>query len=393
MFNFIVNVNDNFIIFPILVIYIISQFIIIFIILKRIINNKMQGLSRRFYLYGLGPFIFLSNILFIIESFLFGGRLPNWCGKIGKVWLIISLIVSAFFIISKLWRGLVRLIAKIFSRNEKASQEQKLLYLDDKYFRGKIIKQLNKWGKNNNRLQIEEVRVSLRELNQPLKILQITDLHIGAYFHPDEAYEVMKIANDQGCDLIFLTGDFINLDRRLAGISIDILSQLKAPMGVYACLGNHENFTETEDFFDKGLKANNISLLRNRYEKLSIRGEVFYILGVDYYKSAEAYKEICRIFRKIPADKTLLLCHHPNYFPLFAFYNIAMMFSGHTHGGQIKFEIGPAVIAPSLLLSPYLHGHYRINQSHLYVSRGIGTSGAPIRILCPPELTVFNLNL
>jgi len=282
----------------------------------------------------------------------------------------------------RIWRFLIRIAAKFYSKQQKENKETNISYLNDNYFKGRLIKRLNNWENYLGNIQIENVNISIGENdsnNNPLKILQITDLHIGAYFHPDAACEVVKLANEQNPDLILLTGDFINLDRRLAGVSIDILSQLKATLGVYACLGNHEVFTETEDFFDREFNKAHISLLRNKFEKLIINGKELYILGVDYYKSPMPYKEICKVFKKIPAEKTLVLCHHPNYFPLFASNNAAVMFSGHTHGGQIKFEIGPAVVARSLFLSPYLHGHYRINQSHLYVSRGIGTSGAPIR--------------
>ncbi len=396
MFNFYIYLTKGFIIYPIYTFYIISQIIIIFIILRKIINNRVQMIKQRFYLFGISPFLILINMIFLTNLIFPENNFSNLLKILGKTWFILAIIISGIYLMGRIWRLLIRISAKFYSKQQKENKENNLLYLDDNYLRGKLIKKLNNWEKHLEKIQIEKVDISIGEsniINNSLKILQITDLHIGAYFHPDAAYEVIKLANQQNADIVLLTGDFINLDRRLAGISIDILSQLKANLGVYACLGNHEFFTETEDFFDQGLNRNHIILLRNKFEKLIINRKELYILGVDYYKSPMPYKEICKVFKKIQPEKTLVLCHHPNYFPLFASNNVAIMFSGHTHGGQIKFEIGPAVVAPSLFLSPYLHGHYRINQSHLYVSRGIGTSGAPIRILCPPELTIINLNI
>jgi len=383
-------------IYPIYTSYIFSQLIIIFIISRKIINNKLQMIKQRFYLFGISPFLILINVIFFSHLIFPEKNFSSWLKIIGRIWFILAIFISIIFLMGRIWRFLIRIAAKFYSKQQKENKETSISYLNDNYFKGRLIKRLNNWENYLGNIQIENVNISIGENdsnNNPLKILQITDLHIGAYFHPDAACEVVKLANEQNPDLILLTGDFINLDRRLAGVSIDILSQLKATLGVYACLGNHEVFTETEDFFDREFNKAHISLLRNKFEKLIINGKELYILGVDYYKSPMPYKEICKVFKKIPAEKTLVLCHHPNYFPLFASNNAAVMFSGHTHGGQIKFEIGPAVVAPSLFLSPYLHGHYRINQSHLYVSRGIGTSGAPIRILCPPELTIINLNI
>lgn len=396
MFNFYIYLTKGFIIYPIYTSYIISQIIIIFIILRKIINNRVQMIKQRFYLFGISPFLILINMIFLTNLIFPENNFSNLLKILGRIWFILAIVISTIYLMGRIWRLLIRISAKFYSKQQKENKVINLLYLDDNYLRGKLIKKLNNWEKHLEKIQIEKVDISIGEsniINNSLKILQITDLHIGAYFHPDAAYEVIKLANQQNADIVLLTGDFINLDRRLAGISIDILSQVKANLGVYACLGNHEFFTETEDFFDQGLNRNYITLLRNKFEKLIINRKEFYILGVDYYKSPMPYKEICKVFKKIPPEKTLVLCHHPNYFPLFASNNVAIMFSGHTHGGQIKFEIGPAVVAPSLFLSPYLHGHYRINQSHLYVSRGIGTSGAPIRILCPPELTIINLNI
>lgn len=379
------------------IVYIICQMLIAYLIGRKIFNNKIKYIRQRFFLYGVAPFFFIVNVSCLVNT-LFPRRYEEKVLAMAfSFWLIVTAVFCGMYMVTRLWKLTVKLAAKIFAFKVKKNIKLNLpAYLDETYLKGKIVKQINNFENHLNQLRIEHVDLDLGQRARNtlrLKVLQLTDLHIGAYFHPDRAEKVVEISNQQGCGLILLTGDFINLDRRLVGTCVDILSKLKAPLGVYGCLGNHERITGTEDLFTKELRLRGISILRNGYQRIDVDGEDLYIMGVDCFSSARRYREICSLFHEIPDYKTLVLCHNPNYFPIFAHYNAAAMFSGHTHGGQIKFEVGPAVLAPSLLLSPYLHGHYCINKSHLYVSRGVGTSGAPIRIFCPPELTVFNMRI
>jgi uncharacterized protein len=88
----------------------------------------------------------------------------------------------------------------------------------------------------------------------------------------------------------------------------------------------------------------------------------------------------------------ILLCHRPYYLKTASEKNIDLVLSGHTHGGQVVFgRFGDVVIAPSRLASRYVAGKYRMGNTHMYVSRGIGTVGLPIRINCPPEITMITL--
>ncbi|OGF61453.1 MAG: hypothetical protein A2Y62_12195 [Candidatus Fischerbacteria bacterium RBG_13_37_8] len=380
-----------------LIIYIGCQVILAYAIGRRIFSNKARYIRQRFFVYGIAP------VFIVMNASCLANKIGNYISfktaglVLFKIWLLLSIAICIIFFLTKIWRIIVRIIAKInFIKSERNVTIETPKFLNESRKHGRIVRHMNNFEHFKNALRIEEVNLEIGNYSpesRALRILQLTDLHIGAYFHPDMAQEVVTLSNEQHCDLVLLTGDFINLDRRMAGPCIDILSQLKAPLGVYGCLGNHEIITETEDYFTRELAARSITILRNEYQRIAYEQGDFYLLGVDYFTAAMKYKEACKLFKYIPSNKTLVLCHNPNYFPIFAHYNAAVTFSGHTHGGQIKFEVGPAVIAPSLFLSPYLHGHYCLNKSHLYVSRGLGTSGAPIRLFCPPEITVFNLTM
>jgi predicted MPP superfamily phosphohydrolase len=96
--------------------------------------------------------------------------------------------------------------------------------------------------------------------------------------------------------------------------------------------------------------------------------------------------------RGAPPGTSILLCHRPYYFPQAAERSIDLVLSGHTHGGQVVFgQVGDAILTPAALASRYVWGEYRIGKASMYVSRGIGTVGVPIRINCPPEITLLTL--
>lgn len=382
-----------------LIIYIIVQIYFAYRIGKKIYHNKLKYIKQRFFVYVLIPTFLLMNASCFITRIKEEEDASSFGFNFFLFWLIISLFIGMLLISSKAWKIGVRLFAKANSKRVKfSSQANKISdVVTKRLLDKKLFVRFENVDNVRKNLRIEQVSIEI--MNEKvgdainLKILQVTDLHIGAYLPPELAWEIIMLCNSLQSDLVVLTGDFINLDRRLAGACIDVLSHLSAPLGVFGCLGNHEIITETEDYFTKELKRKGIRILRNTYEELELVDSKIYMVGFDYFKSANDYKVLCDIFRRIPPERSIILCHDPSYFPIFAKNNVSVVFSGHTHGGQIKFEVGPAVIAPSLFLSPYLHGHYCIHKSHLYVSRGIGTSGAPIRISCPPELTVCNLNI
>jgi predicted MPP superfamily phosphohydrolase len=94
-----------------------------------------------------------------------------------------------------------------------------------------------------------------------------------------------------------------------------------------------------------------------------------------------------------PRLPVLLLSHRPEVFPLAAAYGIQLTLAGHYHGGQVKLSLPSGNISLAHLVTPYPEGLYRLNASHLYVSRGIGTTFTPVRLNVPPEITLLHLGV
>lgn len=232
----------------------------------------------------------------------------------------------------------------------------------------------------------------------------LSDIHSGPFMDLQELKNLVQTVNAVGSDIIVLPGDFVTSEGDEIVPFTEAMSGLKAPLGVYACTGNHDYYAGIERV-SRGVEEAGITLLRNENAKVTIDGQSLYFIGVDDDDShtVAAYVEgrhaphIEAAWRGIPSDAaTILLCHKPYKFEDFAKTNVGLMLAGHTHGGQIVLgRIGGAVLAFSALASQYVDGLYLPQRSksntQMYVSRGIGVVGVPIRINCPPEITQITL--
>jgi predicted MPP superfamily phosphohydrolase len=229
----------------------------------------------------------------------------------------------------------------------------------------------------------------------------ISDIHSGIY--QDRAFmeKYAKLVNNLKCDMIVLPGDFINsLDREIYPFA-EVFSSLHAPAGVFGCTGNHDYFANA-DLICKESEQAGIKMLRNENIAIERNGQKIYLLGIDdihvgkhepqKYVETGKSEYIEAMLKGVPDDSTkILLCHRPYPFEEFAQCNMDLMLSGHTHGGQVVFaNFGNWNASFASLISKYIQGHYRSEKnprSQMYVSRGIGTVGVPIRVNCPPEVT------
>jgi predicted MPP superfamily phosphohydrolase len=138
-------------------------------------------------------------------------------------------------------------------------------------------------------------------------------------------------------------------------------------------------------------------LLRARSEVIEYKGSRFNLLGVDYQRdhmvsgehTGPMLGEIEHLVRRDMPN--ILLSHNPNSFPRAAELGIELSLAGHTHGGQVKVEIVDHNITPARLISPFVAGLYGTPKAALYVNRGLGTFGFPVRIGVPPEITLLTL--
>lgn len=233
-------------------------------------------------------------------------------------------------------------------------------------------------------------RVELRLPTLPpalegLRIGQISDTHLGFRFTDDNlAWAVARMRREQP-DLIVITGDLVHYAREIPRLPA-LLHDLHAPLGIYAVPGNHDYWEGLPDIRG-ALSLLGIPMLLNEHRHLSWNGADFYVAGIDDYWEGSA--DIDAALRGVPRDAfTVMLSHVPDTADDVAERGVALQFSGHTHGGHLRLPwLGP--FSRPRHGVRYVMGEYQVGGMKLYVTRGLG--GAPLRLLCRPETTVFTL--
>ncbi len=259
------------------------------------------------------------------------------------------------------------------------------------------------YGLLYGRLNLETTEPVIRLPRLPrafegFRICQLSDIHIGPFMPVEEIRKYAAIANAQKADLIVLTGDFVTFDPNTQGAVVEALSGLRAPFGVYGCLGNHDAWAGVEDSITQLFQRAGVRILRGVNTPIASNGESFNLIGVDFQSphrfgpSPAVAHLLGNIERLIDRDRVnILLSHNPDTFGRAAELGIDLSLAGHTHGGQAALEFISPEIAPSRLVTPYVAGLFQKPGSQLYVNRGIGTIFVPIRLGAPPEITVYKL--
>ncbi len=247
------------------------------------------------------------------------------------------------------------------------------------------------WGSLRERhdLQLTELTVTVPDLPPDLEgltIVQLTDLHVGIFTGPDELARVVERANALRGDLVVLTGDLVDNNPRHIPDGMRALARLRARFGVHAILGNHDHYTGG-DRVRRGLRDAGLSCLVN--ESVSLHGGdpsrgTITLAGVDDVMaprlSSSAGPDLARALRGKDRDApTVLLAHNPVYIEE-SEGRVALQLSGHTHGGQIN--VGN--VAGRVL--PFVAGRYVRGGTTLFVSRGVGITGPPVRLAAAPEV-------
>jgi uncharacterized protein len=247
-----------------------------------------------------------------------------------------------------------------------------------------------------------------------LRIVQLSDLHIGDFMPRAAIRRAVDLANTAQADLAVLTGDLITSDRDPLEDCIAELSRLRAPLGVWGCHGNHERSAGVEARAQALFQRYGMHVLRQQCVELSWRGGRFNLIGVDDQRERSGAGERSPMLRGIEAlvrqdIPNILLSHNPNTFARAAALGIELSLAGHTHGGQLRVALGGRQWSPASLITPFVAGLYRLPlgpEVHatgdevaprlrtfacLYVNRGLGTFGLPVRLGVPPEITVLTL--
>lgn len=241
--------------------------------------------------------------------------------------------------------------------------------------------------------QIERVEVSGMRIPDALRgltIVQLTDIHVGPFMSERRLEEYARIVNRLEPDLIVITGDFVSSSHRYVAPAVRALSSLRARLGVFGTIGNHEHYTDSISSLIDEFSRHNMKILLNESVHLDVDGVKLHLVGIDYLPStAVGFDEV---IHGLTADgPTILLSHQPNVFPRAAQRGIDLTLAGHTHGGQIVLDVLGLKISPVSLRTPYVAGLFHLGDSRLYVSRGLGTTGPPVRVNAPPEITHLTL--
>lgn len=252
-----------------------------------------------------------------------------------------------------------------------------------------------------NHPQLEKTDIFLPNLPDAFdgfKIAQLTDFHYDSHFSRVPIETGINIVNGLRPDLIVLTGDFVTapflggLHRSSKVPALDLCSSalagLRAPGGVFGVLGNHDEYFNATRIIT-ALQSAGIRTLRNEAIPIERQGRRLWLAGLN--DVIAGHPDLDRALSKIPSgETTALLCHEPDFADEVRKHPVDLQLSGHSHGGQVRLPLAGALYLPRLGRK-YPRGLRRLGQLTLYTSRGIGTVRLPIRLECPPEVTLLTL--
>jgi len=245
------------------------------------------------------------------------------------------------------------------------------------------------------RLDLRPVEVELPVEGLPedldgLRIAQITDIHLGPFFGEEDLRRAVEMANHWRPHLAVVTGDLVSSRDGPLEACLRHLARLKAEAGVLGCHGNHESYAGLEQRASQLGARSGIAFLRGERRQLRFGRACLNVAGVDYQPRHRPYlREAGRLAAS--GATNLLLSHNPDVFPIAARQGFHLTLAGHTHGGQINFEISREGWNVARFWTPFVYGAYRLGSASLFVSRGLGTVGMPLRLGAPPEVALIRL--
>ena len=279
------------------------------------------------------------------------------------------------------------------------------------------------YGFAAERLNYRVYRVEIPISNLPaafdgMTIAQLSDIHMSGYMPRAQVRRAVDMANDLGADLAVVTGDFITGAGDPLEECIEEIRRLSAPLGIYGCNGNHEIYADAEDRAQDLFTQQGMKLLRHENALITFRGAQLNLIGVDYQRErAPGGRKVSSLIGIEPLIRkdlpNILLSHNPNSFNRAAELGVELSLAGHTHGGQIQVEILDHRLSPARFITDYVAGLYmrplftpaktvasqkflhantlQGPHSAIYVNRGLGTVGAPVRLGVPPEISLLTL--
>lgn len=240
-----------------------------------------------------------------------------------------------------------------------------------------------------NTLTIEKVEIRLERLPKNLegfRLIHLSDIHHSPFTHLEHITRAIKIANDLQPDMFILTGDYVSHESEYIEPVAEVLGRLESEFGTFACLGNHDHWTDGE-MVTNALREAEITVLINEGFRFTAKGASVWLAGVDDHMVGKT--DLRSALRgSFPDEMKLLLAHNPIIARAAARAGVDLVLSGHTHGGQVKIRDDEKRILPRRKLK---NGLYRRKNTQIYITRGIGTVVLPVRYQCPPEISLIEL--
>ncbi len=249
-----------------------------------------------------------------------------------------------------------------------------------------------------NRLIVHQETIQIDNWPKELKGLRIAliaDVHTGGPFINDQKLQqIVVLTNQQNPDLIILLGDYMSPSswhshRVEPEVTAAALKNLRAPLGVYSILGNHDWWYSGEKV-RRALEQNGIHVLEDEVAEVKWHDRSFWLVGLaDLWTRPQHIGET--IAKAPPGSTIIALTHNPDIFPRIP-QNVPLLLAAHTHGGQVNLPLIGRPIVPSDFGQKYTAGHVFENGHDLFVTTGIGTSIFPIRFRVTPEIVVLTIN-
>lgn len=258
------------------------------------------------------------------------------------------------------------------------------------------------WG--NHSIEVTHFFIADKLIPQPFdgfRIVHVSDLH-NSEFGENQSILLRKIS-DAKPDIIAITGDLIDSRHTDIDTAMEFVEAASQIAPIYFVTGNHEAWSGVYPDLKDRLKQAHVTILENEKISISQKGAFISLVGLadpDFTLSNDLFGETDAMVNKMLQDiadndsnYTIMLSHRPELVNIYANHPINLVLAGHAHGGQFRIPFIGGVIAPDQGLFPkYTAGKYKVSQTQMIVSRGLGNSIVPVRINNRPELVVIELN-
>jgi len=251
------------------------------------------------------------------------------------------------------------------------------------------------WGQHE--LRVTRLAVPVRGLARPLRVAQISDIHIGQNLSVAQLERFVAAVNATAPDLVCITGDIADSPLADTATFFPILAGLRARLGVCAILGNHDHYVGAAHVAAELRRWTPFRVLRDEAVTLQFDDVHLHVVGLDdrgrdWARGLLSDACLADLLDAAPTDvPVLLLTHRPDLFPQAAARDVALTLAGHTHGGQLALPWRGRRRNFAEFITGFDRGHYREGDSHLYVNCGLGVTGQRIRLFTPREITVAEL--